>query len=200
MPTAFSQSHTILGSKSQRGLTQLAIDLLYSSIGSNILTSQDVLHQLVSTDNSEAHIITAFNLLEPAATEGESRQPSRAQTPTPVSSSPTRLQNTGLYKSFIGLSTGNLHSRGKGLQKEPDGHHVINLARITKSAFAKFNKPLIEKDLHVISTHLSNTSRRLTLQLASLPRSPRIDDIKIESEVDTDYAVLISMWVGLLNQ
>lgn len=82
-----SQSHTILGSRTQRGLTQLALDVLFRSISSNILdpSTTTSLHATVAaSDPSEAQVMSAQMFLD--TMYGESTAPSRASSraPTPA--------------------------------------------------------------------------------------------------------------------
>jgi len=83
------QSHTILGTKSQRGLTQMSLDVLYRSIGSNIRrpchpelpTDVQLLESLQACDPSDANIIPATTFLENVYSDGDRARFSRAQTP-----------------------------------------------------------------------------------------------------------------------
>jgi hypothetical protein len=81
------QTHTILGTRSQRGLTQLALDVIFRSLGHNILNSNS--HPALETsisasDSSEATILSASTFLE--AVYGDATAPSRASSraPTPM--------------------------------------------------------------------------------------------------------------------
>lgn len=80
------QSHTILGSKSQRGLTQLSLDLLYRSLDTQTLhpaNHPSLIPSLNSTDASEAQIFSASGFLDNVY--GDSLQePSRSRAPTPM--------------------------------------------------------------------------------------------------------------------
>lgn len=80
------QSHTILGSKSQRGLTQLSLDLLYHSIDTQALhpaNHPSLIASLNATDASEAQIFSASGFLDNVY--GDSLQePSRSRAPTPM--------------------------------------------------------------------------------------------------------------------
>ena len=61
------QSHTILGSKSQRGLTQLSLDLLYRSLDQRVLHPTQcvsLVSSLISADASEAQILPASGFLD----------------------------------------------------------------------------------------------------------------------------------------
>lgn len=80
-----TQSHTILGSRSQRGLTQLSLDLIFRSIGDNIADADDdatLEASINSCDASEASILGASSFIE--GVYGESAGPSRAPTPQAV--------------------------------------------------------------------------------------------------------------------
>ncbi|KAL1899518.1 hypothetical protein Sste5346_002917 [Sporothrix stenoceras] len=84
--TGSGKSHTILGSRSQRGLTQLALDVLFRSIGQNIAdcsTSSSLEASINASDASEATIYTASTFLDSVYTDasGPSRYSSRAPTP-----------------------------------------------------------------------------------------------------------------------
>ena len=80
------QSHTILGSKSQRGLTQLSLDLLYRSLDTQTLHSANhpsLIASLNATDASEAQIFSASGFLDNVY--GDCLQePSRSRAPTPM--------------------------------------------------------------------------------------------------------------------
>ena len=80
------QSHTILGSKSQRGLTQLSLDLLYRSLGPQTLhpaNHPSLIASLHSTDASEAQIFSASGFLDNVYGESLQEQ-SRSRAPTPM--------------------------------------------------------------------------------------------------------------------
>ncbi|PHH92124.1 hypothetical protein CDD83_8797 [Cordyceps sp. RAO-2017] len=84
--TGSGKTHTILGSRSQRGLTQLALDVLFRSIGPNMLDASalpSILESLQAYDSSESLLSSAPHFLDatfadPAAS---SRANSRAATP-----------------------------------------------------------------------------------------------------------------------
>ena len=75
-----------MGSRSQRGLTQLALDVLFHSIGPNMLdraSLPSVLESLQACDPSESALSTASHFLDStyADPSGSSRANSRAPTP-----------------------------------------------------------------------------------------------------------------------
>ena len=97
------QSHTILGSKSQRGLTQLSLDVLYRSLGTQTLHPADhasLIASLNATDASEAQIFSAPGFLDNVY--GDSLQePSRSRAPTPMMvGSPSRSSLKVPYSSL----------------------------------------------------------------------------------------------------
>ncbi|KAF2687205.1 kinesin, partial [Lentithecium fluviatile CBS 122367] len=83
--TGSGKSHTILGTKSQRGLTQMALDVLFQSLGEQLVQSfygAPAFSSLAATDVSEAHMFTATAFLDSMYGDNQSeRFPSRAQTP-----------------------------------------------------------------------------------------------------------------------
>ncbi|KFZ13431.1 hypothetical protein V502_06620 [Pseudogymnoascus sp. VKM F-4520 (FW-2644)] len=87
--TGSGKSHTILGSRSQRGLTQLALDLLFRSISDNILDPSTIysLHASVAaSDPSEAQVLSSQGFLDIIYGDQScaSRATSRAATPMRV--------------------------------------------------------------------------------------------------------------------
>ncbi|ORY17779.1 kinesin [Clohesyomyces aquaticus] len=89
--TGSGKSHTILGTKSQRGLTQMALDVLFRSTGNHLVQSfygAPSFTSLLHADVSEAHLLTATAFLDSMYGDNQSeRFPSRAQTPMPDCSS-----------------------------------------------------------------------------------------------------------------
>ena len=80
------QSHTILGSKSQRGFLQLSLDLLYRSLGAQTLHPSNhpsLIASLNATDASEAQIFSASGFLDNVYGE-ILQEPSRSRAPTPM--------------------------------------------------------------------------------------------------------------------
>ncbi|KAH7138928.1 kinesin [Dendryphion nanum] len=89
--TGSGKSHTILGSKAQRGLTQMALDVLFQNVGDRLVQSfygAPAFSSLAAADVSEAHMFTATAFLDSMYGDNQSeRFPSRAQTPMPDCSS-----------------------------------------------------------------------------------------------------------------
>ncbi|KAM0668614.1 hypothetical protein ACQRIU_002176 [Beauveria bassiana] len=84
--TGSGKTHTILGSKTQRGLTQLAVDVVFRSIGPSMLDVASlpaVLESLQACDPSESPLVAAPQYLETVFADHSqfSRANSRAATP-----------------------------------------------------------------------------------------------------------------------
>ncbi|ELR08729.1 hypothetical protein GMDG_03411 [Pseudogymnoascus destructans 20631-21] len=84
--TGSGKSHTILGSRSQRGLTQLALDLLFRSISNNVLdpsTTYSLHASIAASDPSEAQVLSSQGFLDIIYGDQScaSRATSRAATP-----------------------------------------------------------------------------------------------------------------------
>ncbi|EER26605.1 kinesin, putative [Coccidioides posadasii C735 delta SOWgp] len=90
------KSHTILGSKSQRGITQMSLDVLFKSLAPAIQSSDNamLMQSLAASDPSEAQLYSARSFIEsvygdPCADRGRG---SRAQTPNVSSRAQTPLE------------------------------------------------------------------------------------------------------------
>ncbi|POS74315.1 kinesin motor domain-containing protein [Diaporthe helianthi] len=80
------KSHTTLGSRSQRGMTQLSLDVIFRSIGKNIVdidSKPDLEASINASDASEASISSASTFIESVYGDnsGAPRPSSRAPTP-----------------------------------------------------------------------------------------------------------------------
>ncbi|OAX84124.1 hypothetical protein ACJ72_01513 [Emergomyces africanus] len=101
--TGSGKTHTILGSKSQRGITQMSLDVLFRSLSSTVQNLDDqgnplLLSSIADSDPSEAQLFTARSFLETIYSDpwNERGRGSRAQTPMSVMSrcqTPMTVQN-----------------------------------------------------------------------------------------------------------
>ncbi|PQE22374.1 hypothetical protein CJF32_00009349 [Rutstroemia sp. NJR-2017a WRK4] len=85
--TGSGKSHTILGSKNQRGLTQLALDLLFRSIEENIVdvpTNSPLHASIAAADPSEAQVLSAQMFLDASSFEPALSRGSSSRAPTPL--------------------------------------------------------------------------------------------------------------------
>ncbi|KAI8215966.1 Kinesin-like motor protein 9 [Colletotrichum sp. SAR 10_77] len=78
--TGSGKSHTILGSRTQRGMTQLALDVVFRSIGSNMYDSSSLEGSLQAADVSDATIMSAPYFLETVFSDFASQTKSHAKT------------------------------------------------------------------------------------------------------------------------
>ncbi|KAK4097002.1 P-loop containing nucleoside triphosphate hydrolase protein [Parathielavia hyrcaniae] len=85
--TGSGKSHTILGSKSQRGMTQLALDVVFRSIGQNLLSpdSHPTLEKsIIASDPSEAAIFSAPAFLDSVYADAPPAFRASSRAPTPL--------------------------------------------------------------------------------------------------------------------
>ncbi|KAL2008360.1 hypothetical protein VTN00DRAFT_8342 [Thermoascus crustaceus] len=95
--TGSGKSHTILGSKTQRGLTQMTLDMIFRSLSSNIqssdaLTDQVLLSSLAASDPSEAQIFSAQSFLDSIYGDSNSDRGRYSRAQTPMASASSRAQ------------------------------------------------------------------------------------------------------------
>ncbi|KAK8131134.1 Kinesin-like protein [Apiospora sp. TS-2023a] len=92
--TGSGKTHTMLGSRSQRGLTQLSLDVIFRSLESNILDcskNTNLEASIQASDPSEATFFSAPSFLETVYNDfGSSSTRSRAGTPMTVRESPNK--------------------------------------------------------------------------------------------------------------
>lgn len=86
------QSHTILGSRSQRGITQMALDVIFRSLEPTVKTedgsmSPMMLASLAAADTSEAQLFAAQTFLEAVYGDPNSDRGRNSRAPTPMSPS-----------------------------------------------------------------------------------------------------------------
>jgi hypothetical protein len=217
------QSHTILGSRTQRGLTQLALDVLFRSISNNILdpnTTTSLHATVAASDPSEAQVMSAQMFLDtmygdPSAA---SRASSRAPTPMVVrSASSTSTLNEfchptshGLYPSLLGLETGSPKSiRVVRDNREPPAYDqfpaesiLSNLYSIPASYVPSYMQSTFAKAVKTITkspikgeSYPPPTPRKNFLQRPSqLPQVPDISNVLVDVDPSAEYAILISMY------
>ncbi|RKF82950.1 Kinesin-like motor protein 9 [Golovinomyces cichoracearum] len=85
--TGSGKTHTILGSRTQRGLIQLALDVLFRSISKNLLTTTNdnsLLASVAAADPSEAQVMSAQAFIDMMSNEPSSAPRVGSRAPTPV--------------------------------------------------------------------------------------------------------------------
>lgn len=95
------KSHTILGSRSQRGLTQLSLDLIYKSLNGQTLdpsSCESLVPSLSAADPSEGQILSASNFIDVVYGDSvQDRNNSRAPTPMTVGEHCSHSRESLLY-------------------------------------------------------------------------------------------------------
>jgi len=218
------QSHTILGSRTQRGLTQLALDVLFRSISNQMLdpnTTTSLHATVAASDPSEAQVMSAQMFLDtmygdPSAA---SRASSRAPTPMVVrsaSSASTASLNTtfhptshGLYPSLLGLETSSpktirvVRENQESVHDQKETESILStlysipasyIPSYMQSTFAKAVKSITKSPIKGES-YPPPTPRKNFLQRPSqLPQVPDISNVLVDVDPNAEYAILISMY------
>ncbi|KAG9670637.1 P-loop containing nucleoside triphosphate hydrolase protein, partial [Aureobasidium melanogenum] len=162
--TGSGKSHTILGSRSQRGLTQLALDVLYQNLGDQLISTrrdQVALQSVFASDTSEAHMSAANQYLEsiygdaPSDTRSHSRAQSRAATPLMVR--PTSPSKQALSQAKT--------------QPQKDMSFVSN-PRPSSAMAPKRHMP----------------------RVSSMPQFPIIQDTNLDVDQTSEFAIVVSMY------
>ncbi|KAL8878488.1 MAG: hypothetical protein Q9198_003709 [Flavoplaca austrocitrina] len=218
--TGSGKSHTILGSKSQRGLTQLSLDLIFRSLSQQTLRPNDSLSLIASLtagDASEAQILPAADFLDGVYGDGlQDRSNSRAPTPMTVGhDSPRRSQITGLKSQWaiLSLSPGSMslgQTRKCSSVKPPVQEQRMQTAEAIPpetqdcpSKLPSWNTPRITRKQGKLrfgnavqdTTFVPSLRKRHVPQRPSvLPRFPDITDISVSTDVLAEYAILVSMY------
>ncbi|KAE9990467.1 hypothetical protein Vi05172_g955 [Venturia inaequalis] len=204
--TGSGKSHTILGSKTQRGLTQLALDLLFQSLGTNIVNTTaiaSVFPSIATSDVSEGQLFPAAAWLDSVYGDGQSARGScsRAQTPMPVTPpfhrtlKPSTIHGTlpGLYPDLTDhldniLTPSRLPPSPLRFSIQPSRSIKDTIHRLTRSQ-AKPRSSV--KDSSFVSLGPSN--KRIP-RPSALPQVPVVDDMAIPVDRSLEYAIVISMF------
>ncbi|RDH33912.1 kinesin family protein [Aspergillus welwitschiae] len=124
--TGSGKSHTILGSKSQRGITQMSLDLIFNSLASTIRPADNsisplLLSTVAASDGSEAQMFTAQTFLEAVYGDPAERgRNSRAQTPMSTGRATPMTEPT----PALIFPRRNMPQRPNGLLRSPDVSHL----------------------------------------------------------------------------
>lgn len=198
------QSHTILGSRSQRGLTQLSLDTLFKHTEpylADVESHSTTYPSLCAADVSEAHLLPASHFLDSFYGDGMA---SRAATPAMVRDSklpshqipgafpeppPSQRESMQvfdrLYPSLAKYQTSQHVGQPSTTVKSPSKslvHSTFNVSRLTTSA----------QEASFLSAQ--GGSKKYAPRISMLPQSPGIDDISIDVDSDAEYAIVVSMY------
>ncbi|PNY28107.1 Kinesin-like protein [Tolypocladium capitatum] len=170
-------THTILGSRSQRGLTQLALDVLFRSIGPNMLdpaSLPSVLESLQACDPSESTLSTAPHFLDSTFADPSAplRASSRSATPMTVRSP-------------------------KPLSPATSPGHPSWLPRSQSHMPCTYPEPTTASPKSVrLGDHsvMSPPPRRNLQQPSALPQSPDVSGINVSCDPSAEYVIVLSMY------
>lgn len=206
-----TQSHTILGSKTQRGLTQLTLDALFRHTDpylANLDTSEAVLSSLCASDVAESQLYTASNFLDNLYGNVDTTRMSRATTPAMVRETPTDIPGAFPSTASAEPTSISVYDRlhpplplhepdtppsHSYLRHSPSKSSLNPLAR-----FAHMTRSIakLTHHAHQESSFLSApaSSKRYIPRVSTLPQSPSIDDLAIPVDSNAEYAIVVSMY------
>ncbi|RGP69061.1 hypothetical protein FLONG3_7914 [Fusarium longipes] len=203
--TGSGKTHTILGSKSQRGMTHLAMDVLFRSIGENMIDGNDIFtaqDSLQECDGAESSLTIASHFLNPSFRDSvASRAPSRAATPglvrPPTSAlsfvdSPRTLQVSKLASAPLGsipASTSVMNCSSTSAVPKRASRHFMSLRSATHV------KEKAKQDFKGERTIMSPPPpRRATTRPSAFPDQPDVSDTDVRCDPSAEYAIVISMY------
>ncbi|TQV93672.1 kinesin family protein [Cordyceps javanica] len=178
--TGSGKTHTILGSKTQRGLTQLAVDVVFRSIGPSMLDAASlpaVIESLQACDPSESTLMAAPQYLETVFADPSrlSRANSRAATPMlPAATLPKNLLSQHrldpLYMALTATARGKSSARRQNV-----------MANSIQGDFS--------------SSIMSPAPRRnLPPMPNALPKQPDVSGVLVPCDTSSEYVVVVSMY------
>ncbi|TAQ87029.1 hypothetical protein B7494_g4655 [Chlorociboria aeruginascens] len=202
--TGSGKTHTILGSRNQRGLTQLALDVLFRSVSSNLLdtaTTTSLYATVAASDPSEAQVLSAQMFLDTMYGDSTaSRASSRAPTPMVVRkpSIPFHPSSHELYPSLLSFGTGSPKSirivNENSILEESAVPTPSFIPSFMLSTVARARKH-VAKSPSKGDSYQAATPRRNPLQRPSvLPQLPDISFVTVNTDPHAEYAILISMY------
>ncbi|EPE06231.1 kinesin family protein [Ophiostoma piceae UAMH 11346] len=187
--TGSGKSHTILGSKSQRGLTQLTLDVLFRSIGDNIAdcsASSSLEASISASDASEATIYNASTFLD--SVYGDANGPSRysSRAPTPMICQ-QRQPQWATYAWNVPDKPNS--SRGTRDTTNTDVGEQSQL----RAALVPQHEDCLPQDA-IYGAPPPPTPRRFLNRPSTFPQQPDVSSLNVSSDPGSQYAVLISMY------
>jgi hypothetical protein len=212
-----AKSHTILGSRSQRGLTQLTLDVLFRSIAHNILdpSTHTSLHATVAaSDPSEAQVMSASMFLETMYGDpsSQSRATSRAPTPMVVRSTsstaiplPSDYFPNYAYPSLAGAwreTQSPISIRVVAEQSMLDQSSTTSPLAVAKNFMPSFMRMTKAQAVKNLTKHTMQgesytptpTPTPLRKKPSVLPQLPDIGNVVVDADDSAEYAILISMY------
>ncbi|KAI9716056.1 MAG: hypothetical protein M1828_000467 [Chrysothrix sp. TS-e1954] len=204
--TGSGKSHTILGTRSQRGLTQMTLDVLFKSTKGRLALPQAVLHDIAATDVTGANLACASSFLDHTYGSVDTRAGSRAQTPMSVSSPSFRTlpylnAPMGLYNSLSCRMPGAFPDRASvasvtrsDCDEAPSTiKPVTGFARVTASVANLRRSPRKETNTNALYTPSTPSKRHRAIPTA-LPQAPYLDEVLVAADTTAEYAIVVSMY------
>ncbi|KAL5000278.1 P-loop containing nucleoside triphosphate hydrolase protein [Aspergillus recurvatus] len=220
--TGSGKSHTILGSKTQRGITQMSLDVIFKCLASTIKPPDNsippyLLASVSASDASESQMFTAQTFLEAVYGEPDRGRNSRAQTPmsstrahTPMtvwkSPPPNSLQGAPrLYPSTWNLS----QYLYKPASLAWTNVNSANTSTPQAKALDNPKPPQLPSNNHYSTFELQDANlgsskdpmpalifprRHAPIRASTLPRSPDVSHLTLELNPHSEYIVLVSMY------
>ncbi|KKA23606.1 Kinesin family protein, partial [Rasamsonia emersonii CBS 393.64] len=126
--TGSGKSHTILGSKAQRGITQMSLDVIFKSLSSTIRSADNLedptlLASLAASDPSEAQLFSAKTFLESIYGDPHAERGRNSRAQTPMASSRAQTPMTDSLSTPI-FPRRHLLQRPSALPQLPDVSHL----------------------------------------------------------------------------
>ncbi|KAF2084836.1 kinesin family protein-like protein [Saccharata proteae CBS 121410] len=168
--TGSGKSHTILGSKTQRGLTQMALDVLFQSTQGLLVDqyhSSTAFPSIAAADASEAHLFPASLYLDTLYGDGASAT-SRSQTPMGVGSQspiPTTSKQRYIPRPSMMPQTPNVDDLALDVDRTAEYAIVISMYEV-------YNDRIFDLLTGAAMTNKSNNNRRRALLFKSTEQSP----------------------------
>ncbi|KAK0354186.1 hypothetical protein LTR59_013602 [Friedmanniomyces endolithicus] len=197
--TGSGKSHTILGSKSQRGITQLTLDVLFQQTSPYLVDAEmrpTIFQSLCSAD------LTSTRYIRP----GENGGFSRATTPALVRDS---ARQSTIYK-FPGSFPSLEDSTSSGTRQQVFDRLYPSLAKYqdppptTPSHLSlPHSRPnILTRSIAKLTSHLQQessfisapSSKRYMPRVSTFPQSPPLDDVTLDIDTSAEYAIVVSMY------
>lgn len=126
--TGSGKSHTILGSKTQRGLTQMSLDVIFKSLASTIKPPDNsinpiLLSSVAASDQSESQIFTAQAFIEAVYGDQSADRGRNSRAQTPMSSGRAQTPLTEPAPAIV-FPRRNLPQRPNIPPRSPDINHL----------------------------------------------------------------------------
>ncbi|KAL3428060.1 kinesin family protein [Phlyctema vagabunda] len=169
--TGSGKSHTILGSRTQRGLTQLVLDVLFRSISPNMVdpgTAQSFHMTVASTDASEAQVMSAQGFFDTIYGDSSTLSRASSRAPTPMigeSFSVSIPRRTQPYRPSVSPSSPDISSLS--VRIDPQAEYIVVI-----SMYEVYNDRIFDLLTPGSKTSSSKDVRRRPLLFKPTEHSP----------------------------